>query len=160
VRGLSVGGDVHYASGTPLTAVGYSFAYANWEYYLTPRGALGRGPANYEADIGVRYPIQVGSGVRVNLVADVFNLFNLQRKTTLDLRYNRIQDGSCGGVIVPAGGKIDDVCTPDGGLIPVAGTVNPISGVDLKAAPNPDFLKAGTGFTDPRQIRFGVRVTF
>jgi len=160
VRGLTVGVGAHYASGTPLTAVGYSFAYGNWEYYLTPRGALGRGPANYEADLHLDYPVQVGSGVRLTVIADVFNLLNLQRKITLDQRYNRIQDGSCGGFIVPAGKKIDDVCTSDGGLVTIPGTVNPVGTVDISQHPNPDFLRAGTNFTGPRQIRFGVRATF
>jgi hypothetical protein len=160
MRGLQLGVGAHYASGTPLTAVGYSFAYQNWEYYLTPRGSLGRGPANYEADLHVGYPIQVGNGIRVNLLADVFNILNLQRKTTVDLRYNRIQDGTCGGFVVPSGKQLADVCTGDGGLVAQTGTVNPVSTVNPSAAPNPDFLKAGTAFTDPRQIRFGVRVTF
>ena len=160
MHGLQLGVGAHYASGTPLTAVGYSFAYQNWEYYLTPRGSLGRGPANYEADLHIGYPIQVGNGVRVNLLADIFNILNLQRKTTVDLRYNRVQDGTCGGFVVPAGLKLADVCTGDGGLVTQAGTVNPVSTVNTSAAPNPDFLKAGTAFTDPRQIRFGVRVTF
>jgi hypothetical protein len=160
VRGLTVGVGAHYASGTPLTAVGYSFAYQNWEYYLTPRGALGRGPANYEADLHVDYPVQLGSGVRLTMIADVFNLLNLQRKTTLDQRYNRVQDGSCGGFNVPAGGMLADVCTSDGGLVANAGTVNPVGTVNISQHPNPDFLRAGTAFTSPRQVRFGVRATF
>ena len=30
----------------PLNAYGYSFGYANWEYFLVPRGSLGRGPSD------------------------------------------------------------------------------------------------------------------
>ncbi len=160
VRGLTIGAGAHYASGTPLTAVGYSFAYQNWEYYLTSRGALGRGPANYEADLHLDYPVQLGSGVRLTVIADVFNLLNLQRKTTVDQRYNRVQDGSCGGFNIPAGGTIADVCTSDGGLVAKPGTVNPVGTINISQHPNPDFLRAGTAFTGPRQVRFGVRATF
>ncbi len=41
VNGLNLALSTHWFSGTPLNAYGYSFAYANWEYYLTPRGSLG-----------------------------------------------------------------------------------------------------------------------
>ena len=43
---------------SPRTAT--RFAYANWEYYLTPRGSLGYGPSDYEADVHVGYPIKFG----------------------------------------------------------------------------------------------------
>src|SRR5207245_11010055 len=39
--GMSFGGSFRWLSGLPLTASGYSFAYQNWEYYLTPRGPPG-----------------------------------------------------------------------------------------------------------------------
>ena len=35
----------------PLNAYGYSSAYENWEYYLAPRGSVGRGPSDWEADL-------------------------------------------------------------------------------------------------------------
>jgi hypothetical protein len=160
VKGLEIGAQAHYFSGLPLTAMGYSAAYANWEYYLTPRGALGRGPADYEADLHFGYPIQAGV-TRVMAVLDIFNVLNLQRKTALDMRYNTNSAAdTCVGFIVPAGMKQSDVCTSDGGLETVPGTITPISGVDLSQAPNPTFLKAGTQFTQPRIFRLGLRVTF
>ena len=154
MNGFNVGLATHYFSGTPLTAYGYSAAYANWEYYLTPRGALGRSPADYEADLHFGFPIKTGP-TRVNLIADVFNVLNLQRKTQLDQRFNRIEDPQCAGFV---GGA--SACTGDGGLATTPGTINPIGSVDLSQAPNPSFLKAGTQFTDPRTFRVGVRVTF
>jgi hypothetical protein len=159
-KGLDIGLATRYASGTPLTANGFSFAYNNWEYYLTTRGALGRGPADYEADLHFGYPVQTGVA-RVTVIADIFNVLNLQRKTSLDTRYNRnLADDVCAGFIVPAGKTIDDVCTADGGLKTTAGTINPVSAVNPNAAPNPTFLKGGTQFTQPRIIRLGARVTF
>ncbi len=154
MNGFNIGLATHYYSGTPLTAYGYSFAYSNWEYYLTKRGALGRGPADYEADLHFGFPLKTGP-TTVNLIADVFNVLNLQRATSLDLRYNRNQDiDQCVGFSSPA------ACTSDGGLKTVDGTITPIGTVNISQAPNPTFLKAGTQFTDPRTFRLGVRVTF
>lgn len=154
VNGLTLGLAAHYYSGTPLTAFGYSGAYSNWEYYLTPRGALGRNPADYEADFHASYPIPLGKS-RVELIADVFNALNLQRKTALDNRYNLASNyDQCIGFVNPA------QCTADGGIAAVAGTVNPATTIDPSKSPNPTFLKGGTQFTNPRAFRFGVKVVF
>jgi hypothetical protein len=159
-KGLTIGLGTRYASGTPLTANGFSFAYNNWEYYLTTRGALGRGPADYEADLHFDYPIQTGAA-RVSVIADIFNVLNLQKKTSVDTRFNRnIDVDQCVGFVVPAGKTLDDVCTADGGLRTIPGTVTPVGSVDPSKAPNPSFLKGGRGFTDPRIIRVGARITF
>ena len=31
-------------------------AYSNWEYYLVPRGSVGRGPSDWETDLHVSLP--------------------------------------------------------------------------------------------------------
>jgi hypothetical protein len=84
--GLTVGLAAFWRSGTPLTRYGYSDAYGRYEFFLTPRGAEGRTPDNYEADVHLGYPIPVGPA-RVNLMLDVFNIFNAQRATLLDERW-------------------------------------------------------------------------
>ena len=96
--GLNIGLSTWYYSGLPQNAYGYSLAYANWEYYLAPRGSLGRGPADYEADLHLGYPIKVGAKSRLNVIADIFNLFNRQSITQYDERYNLINDGACAGI--------------------------------------------------------------
>lgn len=152
--GLAVGGSFHWLSGLPLTAYGYSFAYANWEYYLTPRGSLGYGPSDYEMDVHVGYPIRLGRA-KANLQLNVFNLFNRQSATVLDQRYNLNTQPHCSGIA-------DANCNGDGGLltgpnslVPLAQLANPQG-----TATNPDFLKAGTFFTLPRSAQVGVRFTF
>jgi hypothetical protein len=152
LSGMTLGVGAHYASGTPLTATGYSRAYQNWEYYLTKRGALGRGPADYEADFHIDYPVRFGAN-RISVIADVFNVLDRQGKTAVDLRFNRVQDGTCAGVAK---------CNGDGGLLTDAahGSLIPLGSVNTSAAPNPDFLKAGTAFTSPRMFRLGARLTF
>ncbi len=159
--GLNFGGSFHWYSGTPLTAYGYSFGYANWEYYLAPRGSLGYNPADWEADLHIGYPVKIGATAKANLLLDIFNLFNRQAITNYDQRYNLAKDGACGGVP----GRI---CNGDGGLLAQPNTTTPVGQLsDPRAtAPNPDFLKAGwdsnfpISFTPPRAIRFGVRVTW
>jgi outer membrane receptor protein involved in Fe transport len=83
---LSVGLTAYYRTGTPWTRYGYSDAYGRYEFFLTPRGAEGRMPSTYEADLHLGYPIAIGP-VDVNLLADVFSLFNAQRAIILDERW-------------------------------------------------------------------------
>ncbi|HXH37384.1 MAG TPA: TonB-dependent receptor [Thermoanaerobaculia bacterium] len=153
-HGLELGLSTHYYSGTPLTAQGFAQSYRNWEYYLTKRGALGRGPADYEADLHAGYPIALGGG-HLNLILDVFNALNRQGKTALDQRYNLNTDPACAGI--PA-----TLCNGDGGLVNIPGGVQPAGSIpNPKAtATNPSFLTAGTSFTSPRSIRLGARFTF
>ena len=153
-HGLEIGLATHYYSGTPLTAMGYANSYRNHEYYLTPRGALGRGPADYEADVHLGLPIPIGAG-HVNLLVDVFNILNRQAATSLDLRYNLSQDPTCAGIP-------DGFCNEDGGLLNIPGTITPAIKLDnpRATATNPSFLKRGNSFTQPRAIRLGARYTF
>jgi len=153
-HGLELGIATHYYSGTPLTAMGYANSYRNQEYYLTPRGALGRGPADYEADVHLGFPIPAGPG-HVNVLMDVFNILNRQAANSLDLRYNLSSDPTCAGIP-------DAICNGDGGILNLPGGVKP-SGVipnPRATATNPDFLKKGNSFTQPRAIRIGARYTF
>jgi outer membrane receptor protein involved in Fe transport len=158
-KGLDIGLATHWESGLPLTAYGYEHAgYRNWEYYLTTRGALGRGPSDYEADVHLGYPIPLG-GSHLNLLFDVFNVFNRQSITALDNRFNLATDGACANVVNAAG---KDICNGFGGVGNVPGTANAVGqlGNARTLATNPSFLKAGTSFTGVRSIRLGARWTF
>jgi hypothetical protein len=154
VEGLNLGVSAYWRSGTPLTAYGYSFGYENWEYYLTPRGTLGRNPDEYEANLSVSYPVQIG-GSELKFMLDVFNVFDRQSITALDQRYNLASDPFCAGIpdaLCGAGGALQH---QDGSTDPVGQLANPRA-----TASNPDFLRAGRAFTNPRTYRFGVRVHF
>jgi Carboxypeptidase regulatory-like domain/TonB dependent receptor-like, beta-barrel len=154
VSGLEIGLGTHWYSGTPLNAYGYSTAYQNWEYYLAPRGSVGRGPADWETDLHVAYPLRFGGNMRLNLIADTFNLFDRQSITQLDQRYNITADGRCGGI--PAA-----LCNGDGGLVTTGNNLTPAGTLNPRAtASNPDYLQKGIGFTGQRSIRLGVRFTF
>jgi hypothetical protein len=152
---LNIGVSTRWYSGTPLNAYGYSFAYQNWEYYLVPRGSLGRGPSEWEADIHASYPIRFGGNARMNLVMDVFNLFNRQEPTQLDERYNLANHGSCAGID-------EALCNTDNGFATQPGTLTPLGSLSnpRATAPNEDFLRRGIAFTLPRSVRLGVRFTW
>jgi len=83
---LSIGLTTYYRSGTPLTRYGYSDIYGRYEFFLTERGAEGRTPDDYDADLHFGYPLTVGPAT-VNLLLDVFNLLNTQRPILLDERW-------------------------------------------------------------------------
>jgi hypothetical protein len=152
LSGLNLGLSTRWMSGFPLNAYGHSFGYANWEYYYVPRGSLGRGPSDWEADLQVSYPVRFAGNKRLNLFMDVFNLFNRQEAIQLDERYNLIEDGACAGIP-------ESACNHDGGILTQAGTLTPVFTIsDPRAtATNPDFLEKGMAFTAPRSIRLGVR---
>jgi outer membrane receptor for ferrienterochelin and colicin len=84
---LSLGLSAYYRTGSPVTRYGFSDAYGRYEFFLTRRGGDGRTPDTYEADLHFGYPLRLGP-VTVNLIADVFNLFNAQKPILLDQRYN------------------------------------------------------------------------
>ena len=170
-KGLDVGASFHWESGLPLNGQGYEFAgYRNYEYYLTPRGSLGRGPSDYEADLHAGFPIAFGGGSRLTLVADIFNVFNRQSITKLDNRMDLGNDTGCTIFIKAFGANACTVNDPTtgqlgngfGGWGNVAGTSNPRGSFPnaRAAASNPDFLTKGLSFTGARSIRIGARWSF
>lgn len=151
---LTIGLSAYWTSGAPLTAYGYSFLYNNWEYYLTPRGSLGRGPSEYEADLHLGYPLKIGD-FELQFLVDVFNLLDRQAIRQYDQRYNLASDDACAGV--PAA-----ICNGDGGLQHDGASLDPVGQLSnpRATASNPDFLRKGTSFTGQRNIRVGLRFRF
>lgn len=83
---LSVGVAAYYRTGTPITRYGYSDIYGRYEFFLSERGAEGRTPSNYEADLHLGYPLQTGPAT-VNFLVDVFNILDAQRAILVDQRW-------------------------------------------------------------------------
>ncbi len=158
LEGLNLGASAYWQSGTPLTAQGYSFGYANYEHYLTPRGSLGRGPSDYEMDLHVGYPLRIGD-YELHFLVDIFNLLDRQSIRRLDQRYNRAEDGFCAGIP-------DDLCGEGAALQHQPGSLQPVGQLSNPRAtsPNPSFLKRGgnrnSDYTEPRSIRVGMRFRF
>lgn len=142
---LTAGLSAFWQSGTPITAMGYSAAYQNWEFYLSDRGAFGTTPSVFEADLHLGYPIKFSHGVTANIVLDVFNLLNRQGVLTVNQRYDLTEDyevinydpNSGPGTIVPAIKKGDPTKPP----------TNPAFG-------------SPTSWQAPRAIRLGVSIAF
>jgi len=88
---LNVGVSAYWRSGTPLTRYGYSDAYGRYEFFLTERGAEGRTPSNYDADVHFGYPIAFRR-TTVMLMLDVFNIFDTQRAVLIDQRWGFTED--------------------------------------------------------------------
>lgn len=57
---------------------GCSDLCSNWEYDLSERGAIGRVDSQWEADLRFGYPIKLGLVWELNLMLDIFNVFNKQ----------------------------------------------------------------------------------
>jgi hypothetical protein len=154
-NGLNLGLSTHWYSGWPENAYGLSFNYSSWQYYLVPRGSVGRNPSDFEIDLHASYPIRLGKRVRLRLQVDVFNLLDRQAIVSYDQRYNLFPDGPCGGVP-------ETFCNGDGGLATRPGTLQPLGSIGdpRRSATNPDYLRKGAIFTGPRSLRIGARLTF
>ncbi len=73
----------YYLSGTPLSKVGWWNGYGGAEVFITPRGSEGRSPNIYEMDAHLDYALTIRP-VTIRVLADLFNLLNRQRATTID----------------------------------------------------------------------------
>ncbi len=93
--GIQIGFSAYYKTGTPLTRMGFDDGYGRYEHFLTTRGAEGRTPDTYEADLHVGYAIPAGPA-QINVLLDVFNLFDAQKATSLDQRWDFEQAGNSG----------------------------------------------------------------
>ena len=70
--------------------------------------------------------MRFGGTRRLNLIADIFNLFNRQAITQLDQRYNLVSDGPCAGIP-------DGLCNGDGGIVTTGNTLTPAGAITQSA---------------------------
>ncbi len=140
--GLSTGLSAYYTDGTPVTAMGYSVAYNNWEYYLSERGAFGRSDAYWEADLHFGYPLKLGSSLELNLLLDLFNVFNNQSERRRDIAYTNAND-------------VYEVVNWETGE-----DYPPIRPGDTDRPPTSDGWNTTDRWTQPLTARFGVRLSF
>jgi hypothetical protein len=143
--GLTTGLSTYYRTGTPMTAMGYCYGYGNWEYYLSERGAFGRSEAEWEADLHFGYPLKLGRGLELNLLVDIFNVFNRQGETGRYTRYDWNYDGW------------EDYQPLDWM------TGEPYPAIEPGDADRPPLNPAwntSRWWQDPRTVRLGVRLSF
>jgi hypothetical protein len=80
---LSIGLQAFLRSGAPLNRVAYFNSNEGPVIQLVPRGYAGRMPYNWEANLTLAYPVDVGP-LTATVQLYVFNLFNNQIATTRD----------------------------------------------------------------------------
>lgn len=152
-------------SGRPLNALGSHILYGNDEVYIIPRGTGGtlnapgagvsadkeytinqqRGDWIHRIDLRVGYSIRLSKDSTLGVTMDVFNIFNFQGAASRDQRYTNSDVSPCakGGTVPTCIKHSDDPTVP----------------FDPKTEVNPNYGKA-TSYQDPRQFRFGAKVTF
>jgi hypothetical protein len=97
--GLDVGMSLQYLTGTPVNKLGAHSTYGDDERFVVPRGEGGRTPDLYTLDLHLAYPIKLGGG-NLELMADVFNLFNQQRAVNVDQRWSTMDEYESAGLSV------------------------------------------------------------
>lgn len=142
--GLTVGGDFHYASGSPFNVYGYVRPGYFTEKFLFPgRGELGSNPDVYEADLHLEYGFRIGP-VSITPLVDVFNLLNRQGVTNVDGLFNQVDAASN---------------NPTNQIGQPGCTAANASYSNVACSTNPNYMKA-IAWQNPRQVRLGARVSF
>lgn len=130
-------------SGGPLNYLGSHVTYGSGEVFILPRGAEGRGDWIHSFDARVGYSLRLAQDSRLQLTMDVFNLFNFQGATDRDMNYTLVDVAPC---TAPGAALRSCLKRSDGSAF------NP-------GDVNPNFGKP-TRYQDPRQFRFGAKVSF
>jgi outer membrane receptor protein involved in Fe transport len=140
-------------SGAPLNALGSHPLYGADEVYIVPRGQGGslnkdfsitqaRGDWLHTVDLKVGYSVRLNKDAGLSVSMDIFNLFGFQGVAGRDQSYTTSDVQPCTSGKVPACIKNADGTT-----------------FDPKTNVNPNYGKP-TAYQDPRQFRFGAKVTF
>jgi hypothetical protein len=139
--GLTAGLSTFWRTGTPITAMGYSDGYRNWEYYLSERGAFGRVDDQYEASLHLGYPVHFGGNRDLHILVDVFNLLNRQGELTRSNRYTSASE---------------DYQPLDW----LTGEISTIQPGDPSTPPTNTAFNTATSWQNPRYVRLGLRFSF
>ena len=147
---LSVGLQTWVQSGPPLSQIGYFNQFYIAQSYLVPYGSAGRLKTQWESNLSVGYPVQIGP-VTVSGLLYLFNIFNNQIITNVDNNWQISQ-----GVNYP---KTPDQysqlfyapCTAAQASDPVANKCN--------EQKNANYGKAFTR-QDPRLLRAAIKISF
>jgi hypothetical protein len=148
----TLGATFRTRSGSPLSYLGSHVLYGGNEVFILPRGAAGRGDWIHNFDMRLGYAVKLGKQAQVGFTVDIFNLFNFQGATARDQTY------TSSDVLPIVGGTEKDL--PSASAMS-AGKLKKTDGTpfDPKTELFANF-KNPTQFQDPRQFRFGAKVTF
>jgi len=147
---LTAGFQFYYQSGPPLSAVGYFNAGYGAQVQLVPLGTAGRLPAQYESNLSLAYPINVGPAT-VTLLGYVFNLLNRQGITNVDNNWQISPGANYPTTVAEYNQLFYPPCTPSQASNPVANKCNEQN--------NPNYGLA-TSRQDPRLFKAAIKVSF
>jgi hypothetical protein len=142
-----LGASFRAQSGLPVNTLGNHILYGNRESYLLPRGEVSRIGSTYQADVKASYGYAFGKGLRVDVFVDVFNLFNQQNTVSVDETYTL----DAANPIV--GGDQEDLLHAK----TIAFDTRTQTGTTPTKYKN---FANETTHQAPRQVRFGLRLTF
>ncbi|MCA9673509.1 MAG: carboxypeptidase regulatory-like domain-containing protein [Kofleriaceae bacterium] len=135
-------------SGTPVNVLGRHFRYGTGESFILPRGSIRRTDFDTGLDIHADYGRDLGKGVKIELFADLFSVFNTQGTFSVDENYTYLSN------INPiVGGTYEDLV--------FAKQLDQGNGSETSSPVirNPNFGNVA-GRYSPFSARFGVRMSF
>jgi outer membrane receptor for ferrienterochelin and colicin len=89
--GLSLGANLVYQTGTPISRLGYHNGYGRYELFLLPRGTEGRSPDTTRLDVNLAYAMKLANKQSIRFNFEITNLLDSQTATVVDQRYNFAQ---------------------------------------------------------------------
>ena len=135
---LVTGFYAQYLTGAPLSQLGAHDVYGPSERFVTPRGTAGRTEDLWTVDGHAEFPISLRGGMKLRLIADVFNLLDNDSPLAVD------QDWTFAAGEGPSPGECGGPGTGPGTACPLG---NPNWGTP-------------TQFQDPRTVRLGAKLSF
>jgi hypothetical protein len=138
--GVTVGLVFNAQSGTPINVLGGFPFYGRRVTFILPRGSGGRTPTTTQLDLRFAYSTEVAEGYRMDLVGDIFNLFNSRGVLAVDQEYT-----------------IDEVLGIANGSYADLATLRAINGE--KVAVNPNYGQP-IAYQAPIAARVGARLSF
>jgi outer membrane receptor protein involved in Fe transport len=148
---LLIGGSFRTRSGSPLNFLASHPIYGSDEIFILPRGSGGRNDWTHNVDLRIGYSIRLSKESTASVSMDIFNLFNFQGVTGRDQTFTTTDAAP--------------IVNKDGSAPTVADLNNPKKFTHTDGTPvtagerNPNFGNP-TSYQDPRQFRFGAKVTF
>ncbi len=141
-------------SGVPVDVVGSHFRYGPNESFLLPRGEIRRTDFETGLDVHFDYGRDIGKGMKVEIFADLFNVFNDQGTFSVDEAYTYIS-----AVNPIVGGTYEDLIWAKELDASNASEINTRCEGPCPVIRNPNFGKVA-GRYGPFSAQFGARMTF
>ena len=134
-------------SGIPQNVLGRHWRYGTSESFILPRGEIRRTDFETGLDIHVDYARELGRGMKVEVFADLFNVFDDQGTFGVDDNYTYISN-----VNPISGGSYEDL---------IWLKENDTNGIETSAPStrNPNYGNVSQRYA-PFSARFGARLTF